>query len=316
MMVGLSAISCRQNNVLSMPTETILERLRYLLVEMNPGGRRNNAVLSIMKKLILHDVAKTTRFECSIKIDGDVIRRSFRIINLEGKRTKGDYERRMNVFEEVLSDTFPGVDFGRSLGPLKGLRSDLPLFIGVESIGDDIVVKLYLNFFEWNRRDKHIASKFLKAFLFHIGLDIPLADEEIIVLALSFDRNGLRDECKVYYSYPKDTDMKEGYLSQKGRIAFEWLNARNRLDYYDIMERYRANRLISRKIGVHPTNGEDFLKLYGESECISQVSSIFERVNGGLETVNLENDTVTFYATLLDYGGADFYQSGKKKTRD
>ena len=135
-------------------------------------------------------------------------------------------------------------------------------------------------------------------------IDIPVRDQEIVLLGLSFDKNGLRDEFKLYYPYSKKSALKVSGFSKKDIAIFKWLNAKNKLDYFDVMERYIKNKLVSKKIEVHPEVKAKFLEAFSELSCDSalvgvEIANLINGVNGELEVIAIEQGVLTFYVTLL-----------------
>lgn len=249
-----------------------------------------------------------TRFEFSVKTEDGGIEDSFRLVNYEGRR-RGDRpiaadSARMTLIGELLDMVCPGVDCGKAVGFLRRTAYPFPISIGIESVGGDPRLKLYIHFYELNRKDPDIAAGFLRSLLSRNGIAPPPLHGNIILLGLSFDGRGLRDEYKIYRSHDKSAMLPADGFSPEERELFSWLNERNKLGYFDVMERYRNGRCLSRKVEVHPHDDgtvlERFLERAGRSDLSETISGIVRRTGGELEVIAMEEGSFTFYMTLYD----------------
>jgi hypothetical protein len=290
-----------------MSLKTLSAKIDYLLTRANCRQAEKMRIRVLLKELANADLKNETRFEFSVKVKNAELDSSFRVVNYEGNtRDSQTYEHRIILIRKLLANICPDFNCERMLSMLKtGYR--VPLYIGIEYGNGDIFLKLYINFYELNKKNVKITLNFLKLFLLYNKIDIPVRNQEIVLLSLSFDKNGLRDEFKLYYPYSRKSASRVNGFSKKDVAIFEWLNARNKLDYFDVMERYIKNKLVSKKIEVHPEVRPNFLEDFVRLNCNktwdkTEISQLIEEVNGELEVIAIEQGVLTFYVTLLGQG--------------
>ena len=291
-----------------MSSETSYSGLYSLLSETDPDCRTNGLISSMVDTILRSDTERDTRFELSIKTKDGGIEDSFRLVNYEGRkrgsRPLATSSARMALIENLLEMVCPGIDLVKTIGFLKRTVYPFPIYIGMESLDGDSRLKLYINFYELNRKNPDVAAGFLRTFLSHNGITPPPLYGNIILLGLSFDNHGLQDEYKIYRSHDKSALLPAGGFSSKERDLFSWLNEKNKLGYFDVMERYRNGRCFSRKIEVHPYDDgtvlENFLERAGRSDLLVAVSRVVRRAGRELEVIAMEDCQFTFYITLSD----------------
>jgi len=292
--------------------EKIIARLRYPLSMPNLSKSTREQVLLLLKKIIEYDVNEKTVFEFSIKTNNGKIDNSFRVVNyVDYEKDRHEYGRRIDLIEKLLGSVCPTADNGKVLEFFrKKWHNVVPIFIGIESDGVEIFLKLYLNLHIFNKKNEKMVSEFLRLLSFCTGIRIPAPNRGMYMLGISFDKNGLRDECKIYYDFKKNIILKKDLFTEKERSRFEYLKNNNEYAFSSIIERCNNGQVTSRKIDVALNDGinilKNFLDFCGIDGVEQELRGIMGRTNGKLRVVSIEKNALTFYVDLLGYGRDNF----------
>lgn len=266
----------------------------------------------ILKELIANDPHQKTRFEYSLQIEDRQLKRNLRFVNYDTHYEtweQGSYLKRINLIEKIARSYF---DQKSNLMKLFDLIKRisffrLPLALGVEVLNNhSISLKIYLNFFSlYYNEDEKLVHRIIQRILDECGFKIKIKKRKIALLGLAVNKTG-GFNCKIYYLYDKNFNLENAGFTHYELKVFRWLNQYNRLPYFDIMERYNRNKLISRKIEIHPKNSSNFLmelcRISDNQALFSKIQTIINKTNGEIEAVAIEKKKLTIYITLLNYG--------------
>lgn len=268
-------------------------------------------VYRILDILIFNDSLQINRFEYSLQIKNRQLENSLRFVNYANYSNAAVnlYAKRINSIREI---SFTFCKQKKHLNKLFTLLSkfknlSLPFYFGIEFRFDRIIfLKFYLNFFTLSHRKKDLVYAIIKNIFSDFGFKTKIKEKIIPLIGFTLDTFGNIIYHKIYYIYRNDYKFKDFYFRQQELSIFNWLNQYNRLKYFDIMERYDNNSLISKKIEVHPKNYKNILKQFclvsNNQNIYARVKEMIKETNGKLETIGIEDDKFTIYVTMANYG--------------
>jgi hypothetical protein len=286
--------------------------LGYLMQEMECQNKIREKVFNIVKKLVIGDLFQKTRFEYSLQIKNGQLENGLRLVNYDTYYSISErnlYLKRINLIEDISLFHFGRrpilIKFFNIIRKFNQYR--LPLYLGLESQQNkEILLKLYLNFFSLYRENGKLSQHLIQNILDKLNSKIKIRKVEIPLLGLAIDKKEEFVYFKLYYLYNKNSCLETFGFGKRELDIFRWLNYSNRLDYFDIMEKYKNNKIISTKIEVHPNPHRNFLrqlcKIIDAQTLVPKIKKIIKNTNGKIETVAIEKNKLTIYITLLNYG--------------
>lgn len=281
--------------------------------EMKCSKKIKQKVDSILEKLILNDPLQKTRFEYSLQIKNNQLKNGLRFVNYDTFYLISEedlYLKRLNLIKDIALSCFGQkpvlLKFFNIIKKFSQYR--LPLHLGLEFQNNkEILLKFYLNFFSLYRQNKKLAQYVVQNILYKLNLEARIKEREVALVCLDLNRKTKKfTHVKIYYLYNKKFKIETLDFSQYELSFFHWLNSQNRLDYFDIMERYDNKKLISKKIEVSPRKYNDILiqlgKISGNQRVIPKIQRIIDNTNGEIQVITIEKNKITLYITLLNYG--------------
>ncbi len=274
-------------------------------VSLDPENR--SKVDLILNLISISDKDEKTRFEFSLQIENKKLKKTLRFVNYDSyHENRASFLRRISLLEDIFLTFSEESELKNVLIILKGIKSlKFPLTIGFEIKQGNIFFKLYLNFFNLNLKDESLANNFVGTILKILKIDPNIKEEKIAMLGLIYNASGSLISHKIYYIYNNERFISM-YFTKEIRNRFDWLYKRNRLDYFDVMERYSGGSFISKKIEIHPRVSRNFLAellaVTKNKVLLDRIRTIIKNTEGEIEVVALEKNRLSLYITFLTYG--------------
>jgi len=290
----------------------IKKNFNYLLDNFACQNSFGDKVLQVLDGLIANDPKQQTRFEYSLQIENGRFNRAIRFVNYDTyylRTEKEKYLKRINLIEKIVFFVSrPSIILGTFFNIIRKLSFNyLPLYLGLELHNNKyIFLKLYLNCFSQYKSDNILIEQLIKNIFDKLGLHFKIKNREIPLIGLTLNENGDILSHKIYYLYDKYSDLKFLDFTSRELRIFHWANHYNRLNYFDVMERYNRRKVVSRKIEVHPGNYKNFLsslcEVTGNKAVFLKIDEIIKVTNGEIEAVGIEKEKLTIYVTMRNYG--------------
>jgi hypothetical protein len=286
----------------------------FLLNELQVACLLKEDCLKIINSVILNDLERNSRFEFSLQINDGELEKVVRFVNYDNISIleNDSFIKRINLIKSLTSNFCENSKFlDKCFKLLKKLHFiRIPIYTGFEFYSCNFCyIKLYLNFFNLcNNLDSKGRDSFIqRVVLNELGLGCRVNNLHLSMIGLTLDKRGFLVNYKLYYLFSNNYIKMDSFFSDQELMIFSWLNKYNRLDYFDIAERYDIkDKLLSRKIEIHPKYSKSILtplfKISNNLELLSKVENIINRTKGKIEAVGIEKNKLTLYVTMTSYG--------------